>query len=120
VNAGAANIADSLNSVVTVGNAQLAILSAQQSLRAASAQLTRYVSTPYLVTANPADTADLAHITVTAPPSCSWRFDGPSVRQLESQLTANEASRRSAKSAYCRRSPLVSAFKEAEPVTPTA
>ena len=62
VNAGAANVADSLNSIVQVGTAQLAILTAQQSLRSASATLTRYVSTPDLVTANPADTADLPRI----------------------------------------------------------
>ena len=41
VNAGAANIADSLNSIVQVGNAELAILTAQQSLRSANAGLTR-------------------------------------------------------------------------------
>src|SRR6185312_395802 len=43
VNAGAANVADSLNSVVQVGNAEISILTAQQNLRSASAALTRLV-----------------------------------------------------------------------------
>jgi outer membrane protein len=100
VNAGAANIADSLNSVVNVGNAQLAILNAQQSLRAASAQLTRYVATAYLVTANPADTSDLARITTDSATIMQMALAGPEIRRLESQLSSNEASKRSAKSRY--------------------
>jgi len=100
VNAGAANVADSLNSVVTVGNAQLAILTAQQSLRSASANLTRWVSTPDLVTASPADTADLPRITLDSASIMALALDGPNVRQLQSQLVANEASQRSARAAY--------------------
>ena len=58
VNAGAANVADSLNSVVQVGNAQLAILTAQQSLRAASAALTRLVGRRISSPRMPSDTVD--------------------------------------------------------------
>jgi hypothetical protein len=53
VNAGAANVSDSLRSVVLVGNAQLAILTAQNTFRTQSASLTRLVGTPYFVTARP-------------------------------------------------------------------
>lgn len=100
VNAGAANVADSLNSVVNVGNAQLAILQAQQQLRQASATLTRWVSTPDLVTASPADTADLQRIAIDSASIMAMALDGPNVRQLQSQLAASEASQRSARSAY--------------------
>ncbi len=51
VNAGAANISDSLRSVVTVGNAQLAVLTAQDAFRTQNAALTRLVGTTYFVTA---------------------------------------------------------------------
>jgi outer membrane protein len=100
VNAGAANVADSLNSVVTVGNAQLAILNAQQLLRQASATLTRWVSTPDLVTAAAADTADLPRFTIDSAAIMTMALDGPNVRQLQSQLVANQASQRSARAGY--------------------
>src|SRR5690348_12594748 len=55
VNAGAATISDSLQGVVNVGNAQLALLQAQNNLQTQSANLTRFVGTTYFVTADPAD-----------------------------------------------------------------
>src|SRR5437773_12235473 len=59
VRAGAATTSDSLRSVIQVGNAQLALLTAQNNLRVASATLTRLVGTQFLVTAQRADTAQL-------------------------------------------------------------
>jgi outer membrane protein len=100
VNAGAANVADSLNNVVSVGNAQLAILNAQQNLRAASAQLTRLVSTPYLVTANPADTSDLTMHPVDSLTIAALSLEGPVIRQLQAQAASFESARRSARAAY--------------------
>jgi outer membrane protein len=100
VNAGAANIADSLNSVVQVGNAQLAILTAQQSLRTANAGLTRIVGTNYLVTANPADTADQTRTPVDSAQIMALALDGPTIRQRQAEITAANATLRSAKGAY--------------------
>ncbi len=101
VNAGAANVADSLNNVVTVGNAQLAILNAQQNLRAASAQLTRLVATPYLVTANPSDTNTiLSTAPIDSTAVAAMALQGPTIRQLQAQLSSYDAAKRSAKAAY--------------------
>jgi outer membrane protein len=100
VNAGAANVADSLNSVVSVGNAQLAILNAQQSLRAASAQLTRLVGTPYLVTANPADTVDRPLAPFDSSAIMALALQGPAIKQSQAQINSANAGIRSAKAAY--------------------
>ena len=100
VNAGAANVSDSLNNVVAVGNAQLNILNAQQNARAASAALTRLVGTNYLVTAVTSDTIELTRTPIDSAALMSWALNGPNVRQSQAQLSAAEASKRSAKSAY--------------------
>jgi len=100
VNAGAANVSDSLNNVVAVGNAQLNILNAQQSARAASAALTRLVGTSYLVTATSSDTIELSRAAIDSAALMSWALDGPSVRQYQAQLTSAQASQRSAKTQY--------------------
>ena len=100
VNAGAANIADSLNSVVQVGNARLAILTAQQSLRTANASLTRLVGTSYIITANPADTAAYAMSPVDSATIMGLALDGPMIRQRQAEITAADASMKSAKGAY--------------------
>lgn len=100
VNAGAAPVVDSLNSVVGVGNAQVAILNAQQTLRSASAALTTLVGTDYLVTANPADTVDLPRAVIDSATLMQWALDGPAIRQFQAQLNAATATQRSAKSQY--------------------
>lgn len=100
VNAGAANIADSLNSVVQVGNAQLAILTAQQSLRTANASLTRLAGTSYIITANPADTAAHAMAPIDSASILALALDGPMIRQRQAEITAANASMKSAKGAY--------------------
>src|SRR5207248_2668439 len=58
VHAGAATLSDSLRTVIEVGNARLALLTAQNNLRVASAALTRLVASPYLVTAAQNDTLE--------------------------------------------------------------
>jgi outer membrane protein len=100
VNAGAANVADSLNSVVLVGNAQIALLTAQQSLKAASAALTHLIGTPYLVTANPADTVEIAGAPLDSAVLMTMALDGPTVRAAQAQLSAANASERSARTGY--------------------
>lgn len=100
VNAGAANVVDSLNSVVQIGTAQLAILNAQQNLRTASAQLTRLVGTPYLVTAVAADTADVPHSPIDSAAIMQMALEGPAIRSMQAQLASNQAQQRSARAAY--------------------
>ena len=100
VNAGAANVSDSLNSVVAVGNAQINILSAQQNSAAASAALTRLVGTPYLVTAMPSDTVELPRARHR-----QCRIDGVGARwpgnpAIQAQITSAQAQQRSARTAY--------------------
>ena len=100
VNAGAANVSDSLRNVVAVGNAQLAILSAQQNFRTASAALTRLVGTPYLVTANLADTVDRPMGPIDSATVLQLALNGPVIRQTEAQMNSVGAAIRSAKAAY--------------------
>src|SRR6185436_459096 len=98
VTAGAATVSDSLRAAITVGNARLAILTAQNSIRVASATLTRLVGTPFMVTANPADTATFAITTVNADDVINWAKTGPAVTQSEMQYNATHTAARSAKS----------------------
>jgi len=100
VNAGAANVSDSLNSVVGVGNAQINILNAQQSARAASAALTRLIGTSYLVTAVTSDTVELPRAAIDSATLMAWALDGPTIRQSQAQINAAQAQQRSAKTAY--------------------
>jgi outer membrane protein len=100
VNAGAANVSDSLNSVVGVGNAQINILNAQQSARAASAALTRLVGTSYLVTAVTSDTVEPPHAAIDSASLMAWALDGPTIRQSEAQITAAQAQQKSARTSY--------------------
>lgn len=102
VQSGVATKSDSLRSLIQLGNAQLALLTAQTNLRAADASLTRMIGSDVTVTAAPADT--------TLPPLDSLALDttalarladnGPAVRQAQSSLEAARASRRSARAPY--------------------
>jgi outer membrane protein len=100
VNAGAANVADSLNSVVQVGNAQFAILTADQSLRTANAALTRLAGTPYMITALPSDTIDRPSAAIDSALVLGQALTGPQIRQNEAQITSAGAAVRSAKTQY--------------------
>jgi len=100
VNAGAANVSDSLNNVVAVGQAQLNILNAQQSSRTAAASLTRLVGTPYLVTAVASDTVEVPHMAIDSVQLMQWALDGPTIRASEASLTASQATIKSAKTSY--------------------
>ena len=100
VNAGAANVSDSLRSVVQVGNAQLAILTAQNTFRTQSATLTRLVGTPYFVTADLTDTVDHPVAPIDSAMIMQLALAGPTIRQFEAQATSALATERSAKAAY--------------------
>lgn len=100
VQAGAATMSDSLRSLIQVGNARLALITAQNGVRVASASLTRLVGTPFVVTANPADTVDLPITHVDSAALDQMAVEGPAVQQASMQLRAANAAARSAKSTY--------------------
>ena len=100
VSAGAATKSDSLRSVVQVGNARLALLTAQNNLQVASAALTRLVATPFPVTAAYDSSLDAA---VTTPDSAALaRFaeEGPGVQQARAQLRAASATAKASRTPY--------------------
>ena len=100
VAAGSATRSDSLRAVIQVGNAQLALLTAQNGLRVANAGLTRLVGTAFVVTANPADT--LTPLTPVADSATLIELaeNGPQVEQARAQLAAARAARRAARTPY--------------------
>ncbi len=100
VNAGAANVSDSLRSVVQVGNAQLLILQAQINFRTQSAALTRAVGTTYFVTAQPSDTADHTGTPIDSAAVMQLALSGPTIRAADAAVNAASTSQRSAKAAY--------------------
>lgn len=101
VHAGAATMSDSLRSVIQVGNARLALLTAQNSLRVASASLTRLVGTPFMVTANPSDTMDIvAPVVIDSAALTRWAAEGPAVRQAELTARATNADVSAARASY--------------------
>lgn len=99
VNAGAANVSDSLRSVVQVGTAQLAILTAQNAYRTAAASLTRLVGTPYFVTAQLRDTVERLS-PIDSAQVLQLALNGPTIRQAQANVSAYSAAIRSAKAAY--------------------
>ncbi len=97
--AGAAIRSDSLRSVVLVGSAQLALISAQTDLSNANAALTRIVGSAQLLTAGsaPADEA-LPPLDLTKLKAIT--NDGPALMQARSQVQATRADVKSARSSY--------------------
>ena len=100
VRAGAATMSDSLRSVIQVGNARLALLTARNNVRDASAALTRLVASEVMVTARPADTLDLPLAPVDSGALLQLAERGPAVRQAEAQHRAARAGVRVARSSY--------------------
>lgn len=100
VRAGAATRSDSLRSAIQVGNARLALLTAQNNLRVANAGLTRLVGAADVVTASPADTAEMRRIVLDSAQLTAMALDGPSVQQAEAALVAARASKQAAKTPY--------------------
>lgn len=100
VNAGAAIISDSLRSFVAVGNAQLSVITAQNSVRNASLALTRLTGSTEPVTAAPADTSTFAILPIDSAAVVALALEGPTVRQAEASVNASSAAVRSAKAAF--------------------
>ena len=98
--AGAAIISDSLRSVVALGNARLALLTAQQNLQVANATLTRLVASPTTVTATPSDTLDQRVVIPDIAQLLPLVDRAPAIEQADAQLASAHASVRSAKTAF--------------------
>ena len=100
VSAGVATKSDSLRSIIQVGNAQLAVLSAQNDLRVANSALTRAIGSSTLVTANPSDTASLPTTSVTEDDLNKMVPDAPSIQLSEANLNIAKAAKRTQKASY--------------------
>ena len=98
--AGAATTSDSLRSVIQLGNARLALLTAQNNLSLANATLTRLVASPRPVTATPSDTLDQPVVIPSLAELEPLVQKAPLVEQADAQLKSAEAASRSAKTAY--------------------
>ena len=100
VRAGVATRSDSLRGVIQVGNAQLALITAQSNKEAADASLTRLVGSEVAITADPgsvqenmAALPDSAELAVLAK-------NGPAVLQARAELDVAEESRKASKATY--------------------
>lgn len=100
VTAGVATKSDSLRSAIQVGNAQLAVLTAQNDLRVANAALTRVAGSTVTITASPADTIDTPFQLPTEAELTTLIGAGPAVRLAESQVSVSRAAKKSQRSAY--------------------
>jgi outer membrane protein len=98
--AGAATVSDSLRSVVALGNARLAMLSARNNLQLANATLTRLVASPTPVTATASDTVDQRVVTPAIDELVPLVEQAPAIRQADAELASAKASVRSAKTSF--------------------
>ena len=98
--AGAAIVSDSLRSVVALGNARLALLTAESNLRVANATLTRLVASPTTVTAVASDTVDQQVVIPDIAELETLVSRAPAIEQADAQLSSAHASVRSAKTAF--------------------
>ncbi|MDB4914850.1 MAG: hypothetical protein JWM95_2494 [Gemmatimonadetes bacterium] len=98
--AGVVTLSDSLRSVVAVGNAQLALLTARNSVRVASAALSRLIGSEDFVTAVPSDTLDNGLSPVDSAQLAPLILESPTVKQSEAQLQSAQASIKSARTSY--------------------
>lgn len=100
VAAGAATKSDSLRAVIQVGNAQLALIQANNNLNIANASLTRLVATPFVVTATLADSSESMTLDADSTTIAGLALHGPGVQQSEAAYAAARANVRSALTPY--------------------
>ncbi|MDE2088225.1 MAG: TolC family protein [Xanthomonadaceae bacterium] len=98
--AGATTRSDSLRSAIQVGSARLALLTAQNNIKVASAALTRLVATPYLVTATASDTLDQSVTPVDSALLVHLAEQGPAVRSAQAGLTTAQAAYAGSKGSF--------------------
>ena len=100
VAAGAATKSDSLRAVIQVGNAQLALIQARNTLNIANASLTRLVATPFVVTAVPDDTTESIALSADSTEIARLATRGPAVVQSEQAYAAARANVRGSLTPY--------------------
>lgn len=100
VRAGVATRSDSLRGVIQVGNAQLALITAQSNKEAGDASLTRLVGSEVPVTADPASLQENLAALPDSAELASLAKNGPAVEQARASLDAAEESRKASKATY--------------------
>ena len=98
--AGVATKSDSLRSAILVGNAHLAVLTAENDLRVANASLTRVAGSTTTITASPDDSLDTPVTLPTDAELATLAGDGPAVRLATFNVAVARAAKRSQKSTY--------------------
>jgi outer membrane protein len=100
VRAGVATRSDSLRGVIQVGNAQLALITAQSNKEAADASLTRLVGSEVPVTADPRSIQENMAALPDSAELAALAKNGPAVLQARAELDAAEESRKASKAPY--------------------
>jgi len=100
VAAGVATKSDSLRSAIQVGNAQLAVLTAENDLRVANAALTRVAGSTTTITAAPEDTLDTPLTLPAEVELAGFAVEGPEVRLAQSNVAVARAAKRTQRSSY--------------------
>ena len=100
VRAGVATRSDSLRGVVQIGNAQLALITAQTNKEAADAALTRLVGSEVPVTADPASMQENMAALPDSSQLAALAKVGPAVRQAQANVDAAEENRKASKATY--------------------
>jgi len=100
VRARTATRSDSLRAVIQLGNAQLALLSAQTNRQSADAALTRLVATPFTVTATPQGLGSETTLSVDSAALARLAEEGPAVREASANAEAARAASRAARAPY--------------------
>jgi outer membrane protein len=100
VRAGVATRSDSLRGVVQVGNAQLALITAQTNKEAADAALTRLVGSSVPVTADPASVQENMAALPDSAQLAQLALAGPAVEQAQANLDASRQSVKASKATY--------------------
>jgi outer membrane protein len=100
VRAGVATRSDSLRGVIQVGNAQLALITAQSNKEAADAALTRLVGSEVAITADPSSVQENMAALPDSAELAVLAKNGPAVVQARAELDAAEESRKASKATY--------------------
>lgn len=100
VRAGAATRSDSLRGVVQVGNAQLALITAQTNREAADAALTRLVGSEVPVTADPASLQENMAALPDSAQLAALAKQGPAVQVAQSNVDAAREGVKASKATY--------------------
>src|ERR1700682_2914611 len=100
VRAGVATRSDSLRGVIQIGNAQLALLTAQSNKEAADAALTRLVGSEVPITADPASVQENIAALPDSAELAALAMRGPAMQQAQANLEASEEQKKASKATY--------------------